>query len=788
MLIALSWLHEYVEIGVDPGTLADRLTLAGLGVEEVIHRRANFEGIVVAEITGLRPHPGGGTNQIVRIATSDRTLEVVSGAPNLSVGDRVPYAPVGSRLGDMRLTSKTVRGVESPGMLCSPAELGVGDDAGGILILDRSALVGADLKELYPDDTIFDLEITSNRPDLLCYLGVAREVAAILKTPFRPPMGLKGPDLQPDGVDVAIDSGLCRRFTACLLRSVEVKPSPPWMQARLRAAGVRPISNVVDITNYVMLETGQPMHAFDFDRLEGGRLRVRLARSGETLECLDGKTRTLGTDMVVVADGQRAQAIAGVIGGGATAVTGQTTSVLLEAATWEPRRVRAVSRQLGLRTEASVRFEKGLSPAIAPEAVRRATALLHQLAGATPAADADRYPEPVRHAAIEISEKRLAQILGVDIPIGEAAGILERLDFTVRTEGDRLAAVPPLRRLDCRLPEDLAEEVGRIFGYDRVPSTLPGHREPVGAVLEPPDPGDVVRDVLSGSGFDEAMTFTEEGRRAALAIHLPQAPAAAEAIRNSLMEGRDALRLSLLPGLMAALASNARQDQMGARLFAIGTGFWPGGDGGRPQEPRLLAMAAHLPQARSEPAVRELRVLEAVLQLVAERLNSGPTALAAATATGFHPGRTASLARDGNILGVVGEVHPAVLVAMDLPGRVVAAEVMLDRLAGPLPRTPQMAALPRFPGSLRDLTVVIRGHLAAAALAQVIRELGGYTLREVSMLSEFEGPQLGPDARSLSFRLLYQAEDRTLTSDEVSRLHDRIVKGLEDRFKGQVQV
>src|SRR6202171_1076479 len=427
MLISLNWLKEYVDFKGEVKTLAERMTLAGNEVERILEQEVDVENVVVAEVQGLRPLPGSTKNQLATVTTGPAVSEVVTGAWNLKVGDRVPYALPGSRLKDRRIETKTFLGVQSAGMLCSAIELGLGEDAAGIMILDPSAPLGSDLRTLYPHDTILELEIKSNRPDLLCHLGIAREVGAIFKLSLRAPTVPKGRTTDaPDLVRIDAPDG-CRRFVGRLITGVTVAPSPPWMQARLRAAGVRPISNIVDITNSVMLETGQPMHAFDYQRLKGGRIVVRRDRDGEELPCLDGKTRRLTSGDMVVADTEQAQGLAGIIGGAESAVQPGTTEIFLEAATWEPRSIRRTARMLGLRTEASSRFEKGLSPALGLPAVERAAALVAELAGGKATKSSDVYPVPLAPITIEVNADRIERVLGVRVELAEAAGILERL-------------------------------------------------------------------------------------------------------------------------------------------------------------------------------------------------------------------------------------------------------------------------------------------------------------------------------------------------------------------------
>jgi phenylalanyl-tRNA synthetase beta chain len=785
MLISLNWLRDFVESPVDVQVLAERLTLAGNEVERVHQQELDVAGVVVAEVEALRPLPGSTKNQIATITSGNGSSDVVTGAWNLSVGDKVPYATPGSRLGQRRIETKTFLGFPSAGMLCSAVELGLGDDATGIMILDAGAALGADLLTLYPRDTILELEIKSNRPDLLCHLGIAREIGAIFSVPFRRPAGASDHGSEaPEQVRIEAPDG-CRRFVARRLTGIKVGPSPAWMQARLRAVGLRPISNVVDVTNYVMFETGQPMHAFDARRLAGARLIARRARDGEQLLCLDGKIRSLSVGDMVVADEERPQALAGIIGGMDSAVQAETNEVILEAATWEPRSVRASARRAMLRTEASLRFEKGLSPELGSPAVDRASALLAELADARAAASTDVYPGPLQEPVIQLNTDRIERLLGVDIDVADATSILQRLEFKVAARDGSLQVRPPAFRLDCAIPEDVVEEIGRIYGYDRLPSTLPGERTAVRDLYDGSDVDEVAREVLAGREIDEAVTESLVSRSSTPEICLPGAPATLLRIDNPMAENRDALRRSLLPGLLQALAFNARQDREGARLFELGWVYWRTSSGGI-DEPRVLGLAAHVPSGGRDAAVAELRAMQTTLSTVRDRLALRATDFQPADAAGFHPGRVARIVQDGSLIGVVGEVHPAVLEQLDLPGRAIAAEVWFDRLTDG-GRTPQAHPLPRFPGVRRDLTVVITGQLAGNDLVQVIRQLGGYTLREVSMLAEYVGPQLGPDARSLSFRLFFQADDRTLTNEEVSSTQQRIVDGLKQRFQAEVR-
>lgn len=781
MRYSLGWLEDYVDLP-ERQVLVDRLTRAGSEVERVIDQGVDFEGVIVTRVDALRPHPNANKLQLALVATGGNPVEVVTGATNLAVGDRVPLAVTGARLKDRRIERQVFRGIPSEGMLCSAIELGLGEDAAGILILDPSAVPGEDVRTLFPADTILEVEIKSNRPDLLSHLGIAREISALVSVPLRPP-SVNGTAVPSEPLVRLESARACRRFVARRFTGIKVGPSPVWLQARLRAAGVRPISNVVDITNYVMLELGQPMHAFDQRRLDGP-LVVRQARPGETLPSLDGKTRELRPEDIVVADGSRARALAGIIGGTDTAVDATTTEIVLEAATWEPRQIRASSRSHGVRSEASSRFEKGLSPAISPPAIERATTLIAELAGGRAVGHNDVYPDPLQPVSIELSAARIDRVLGIAVPLEEAAAILERLAFTVRLTRDQLTATPPDFRLDCTIPEDLVEEIGRIYGYDRVPSTLPGQRMPVRDLYRRQDVDEIARDLLVGLALDEALTNSLVSDATTVDIRLLAAPAARARLRNPMAENRDALRASLLPGLLDALALNARQDQPGARLFELGTVFWKGEEG--INEPRVLGIAVHVPGG-AEPAVAGLREVQQALAALRERVSLPPATFVPGQGPGWHPGRSAEVRDDSGLVGMVGEVHPSLLAALGLPGRAVGAEVLFDRFVELGQRAPTARPLPRFPGVRRDITVVIRGHIAARQLVQVMQRLGGYTFREISMLSEYQGPQLGAGARSVSFRLQFQADDRTLTSEEVSATYQRIVDGLKQEFDAEVR-
>jgi len=435
-----------------------------------------------------------------------------------------------------------------------------------------------------------------------------------------------------------------------------------------------------------------------------------------------------------------------------------------------------------------------LSPALSLPAVERAAALVAELAGGKATRSSDVYPAPLTPVTIELDADGIERVLGVRVEIAEAASILERLRFTVKRADARLRVIPPEFRLDCAIPEDLVEEIGRIYGYDRVPSTLPGARTPVRDLFERRDADETAREVLAGRELDEAVTSSLVSGNGTPQIAMPFAAPTLVTIKNPMAENRDVLRRSLLPGLLEALALNARQDQGGARLFELGSVFWKNA-ADAVDEPQALALAVHVPAGGADAAVAELRSLQATLATMRDRLAIPSTdfkqaefaSLDPGAYAGFHPGRTGEVLENGEPIGIIGEVHPQLLAQLGLPGRAVVAEVLFDRFSAAGRRTPQARPLPRFPGVRRDLTVVIRGKIAGGDVLQVIRQQGGYTLRDISMVSEYQGPQLEAGARSLSFRLQYQADDRTLTNEEVAAVQQRIIDGLKERFGAEVR-
>lgn len=789
MRVSHSWLLELAGLRDIPAERAAQvLTMAGWKVEEVI--AIDLSAILVGRVLSQVPHPSSRSPLWVhQVDLGDvGTRTIIAGAPNAVAGSLVPVALPGTTVPGGRLVKDMrIAGIPGQGMLCSAAELLLSDDQAGIMLLDEGE-PGQRLQEVIPSDAILDVEVTPNRPDCLSHLGLARELAAALGRSLpRDFMPLFTGGVDPPGtelVSVRIDApDLCRRYIGAAVTGVRVGPSPGWMRRRLRAAGVRPIVNVVDVTNYVLLEYGQPLHAFDLAKIDGGQIVVRRAHDGELLHCLDGQTRRLDPRMLVIADAWRAVALAGVIGGEETAVGDDTVDVLLEAANFDGANVRATTRAIRLRTEASSRFEKGISPELALAGARRAAMLLAEICGGQVHTDwADVYPRPQEPVRVRVRPERIDAILGVHVPLQEMEAILVRLGFQVRVEDDgEWDVLPPVFRLDVSIREDLAEEVGRMYGYDRVPPTLPGSRR---TEWKPADPSverrlDPARHVLAAAGYNEAVTPSLVP--GALLDRLGIGGRAMRLV-NPISDEQDALRTSILPSLLRAAQLNRNRGRNGIALFELARAYLlrPEDPGGQPEEPmRLAAVRTGLEGADSaRTAFYELKgALERALETVA------PVSLAYERANPpmFHPGRCARVLLDGRVAGHVGELHPDALASTDLQGRAVAAEVDLAPFLA-VPDVRKARPLPRFPGVNRDLAVVVPEEVPAADVLGAIQHAAGDLLESARAFDEYRGAQLPTGTRSVAFSLTLRSSERTLTDAEVDPALERVRSELRRRF------
>jgi phenylalanyl-tRNA synthetase beta chain len=778
----LSWIREFTPLdNIETAAIADALDQLGLEVEAIDEPGRDVDGVVVARILNVVPHPDADRIRLADVDFGDGELRVVCGAPNIEAGMVVPFARVGAVLpGDFKIERRKIRGVVSEGMLCSARELGLGDDHGGILVLPADVPLGTDVREVLGlDDVVFDLSITPNRPDAMGITGVARELAAHFGQPFtlteREPAPITDSVARARVVVEAPDR--CPRFVA-LAAQVVMGPSPAWMQRRLTLAGMRPISNVVDVTNYVMLERCRPLHAFDLGRLAGRGIVVRLASAGEKMTTLDGVERTLQTADLLICDGERVpQGIAGIMGGAAAEVSDATTEILLESAYFEPSGIARTAKRLGLRSEASARFERGVDPNNTGSGADRAMELFAQVAGAVPADGAiDVYPNPIERARINVRTERVNALLGTTLSGAEIAEYLTPLGIEMHgTE-----ATVPTFRPDLEREIDLVEEVARRVGLDNIARSVPSNPEKIGGLSARQRDLRTVTDVLVGAGYDEVFTLPLLAP-ADLANAGPP-PSELIEVENPLRAEESILRPALLPGLLRAVAYNAAHGEPAVALFESGTVFSPPRAGEPlPEERRSLAFArAHRARRAPHEPDRPVDVYDATAALtaLAQELRVADLRIEAASVDGFHPTRAARLLVDGTPIGHVGEIATHVVEALALAAPVVACELDVDAfLAGA--RTDRAARpVSRFPASSVDLAFVVDDRVPAAAVQTTLVVAGGELLEHVALFDVFRSDALGQGKVSLAFALRFRALDRTLTDDEVSTLRKKCIDAV----------
>ncbi len=788
MKISYEWLGEFVDLeGVTPKAAADLLTRLGVEVESL--SVIDLSDIIIGKVIEQKKHPKSRNDLwIHQVDLGDRTEQIIAGAPNAVPGSLVPVALPGTTVPNGKLVKDlNIAGFSAKGMLCSAEELLLSDDHAGILILD-SGKPGDRLTTVIPSQAVLDAEVTSNRPDCMGHMGVARELSAGLDRPmkvdFMPAFTGKSDPPGRDLVKVSIDDpDLCSRYIGGVITDVKVGPSPEWVQRRLRACGVRPINNIVDVTNYVLLEYAQPLHAFDLDKLAGGEVHVRRAMKGEKLLCLDGVDRELTPEMLVIADSEKPVAIAGVIGGEETAVTNSTANILLESATFNGPSVRQTARAFGIRTEASARFEKGLPAELALAGARRAASLVAELAGGNVHREwADVYPRQQEPVRIRLKPWLVDEVLGIHVPLEESEGILIKLGFHVRILGDgEWDVLPPVFRLDVSIPEDLVEEVGRVWGYDRVPPTLPGRRHERWT-RSVPSMGrrlDAAREVLAGAGFTETWNPALVSGRL-----LEQLRVGARALRvsNALSDDMDTLRTSLLPSLVNVVQLNRDRGRSDVKVYEMAAVFLARiGDKTtqQPEEPQRLGVVADA-GSTSESGRQAFYAMKSVLDGCVRELGAPPCTYRRASTELFHPGRCAAVFLDARQVGYLGELHPSVISGANLEGRLVAMEVDLEPLlagAGVKRAEP----LPRFPAIERDLAAVVEEHVAAGVLLAAIEEGGRDILEHARPFDEYRGAQVPEGHKSVAFALTFRSPERTLTDSEVDEVMAEIRLALEKK-------
>ncbi len=823
MRVPLSWLADYVDVELTVDELAHRLTMSGLKVEAIERIGERWEDIIIGEIIEIEPHPTSRNPLwVTKTDLGDRIETIVTGAPNVKLHDRVPVIPVGASVpfgpeGEpMEIKPRPMAGITSRGMLASARELGISEAHEGIYILPPDAPVGTPLLT-YMGDEILEIETNPNRPDTLSIIGIAREVAAITEQQLTLP-DLDAPDhsvtvIDKPSIRIEIEEpALCPRYTALRISGIEVGESPFWMQRRLEGAGMRPINALVDITNYVMLEYGQPMHAFDASELPGGQVVIRRARPGETITTLDGQERRLQLSDLVIADGDRAIGIAGVMGGENSEIGEGTAEVLLESANFDPIAVRRTAKRLDLRTEASARFEKGLPPELTIMGIKRYVQLLSQVGGGALqiARIVDEHSPLPPEPRVTLPLRDLKRLLGIEVGGDEAAEILSRLGFNTTIADDSITAVVPFwRRADIALPADLVEEVARIIGFDRIPATLPEH------TVAPPSPApalhweDASRERLLSEGVSELVTHSLTSAPSMERLWLGElsggkdrwaeivANPAAVYEREALIEpvalinpptrDRTVLRMTLLPSLLDEVARNLRHADQHLALFEIARTYFRR-PAELPYERHTLAIAVSGKRRPAswqepEPGPHTFFDMKGLIAGALEALGVCGWSVEAAAHPALHPGRSATLRLGAQDAGYLGELHPLVAERFGIQGwPVQVAEIDLDAVFPHASDSHVFRPIPRHPAAHRDIAITISRGTSAAEVMRVIREAGGDLLEDARIFDVYEGAQAGADARSIAVALDFRAPGATLTQEDVGELMDRVVTALQTQL------
>jgi phenylalanyl-tRNA synthetase beta chain len=799
MRVSFEWLREFVPVEMTPEAVADRLTMAGLEVEDAEDWGEQFERIVVGRIVDIATHPSTGRLLVCRVEVGAEVLTIVCGAHNIAVGDHVPLALVGSVLPTGKsIAAEQVAGVVSEGMLCSAAELGFSDTSAGILLLPSTTTPGASLaSQLELRDVALEVNVTPNRPDCLNIFGIARELSALTGVPLKPPdisIAEAGETIAALTSVIVEAPDLCPRYAARLLTGVHVGPSPLWLQRRLLVCGSRPRNNVVDATNYLLLELGHPLHAFDYDTLHERRIVVRTARPAERCVTLDGIARTLDPEVLVIADADSAVGIAGVMGGQNSEIREVSSSVLLESAYFQPQHIRRTSKRLGLRTEASYRFERGADFEGLIGSLDRCAALIAQLAGGAVAKDridvaAHRYTAP----RIPVRVGRVNAVLGVDLSREAIAQQCSRLQLptSVRTSTALEIEVPSFRR-DLAHEIDIIEEVGRLHSYQAIPTSLPRVR--LEAVPRSPqrEARRRVLEYLVGCGYTQVVNYSFMPEEDLDRLQLPSDDPLRSliALRNPLSKEAGVLRTTLVPSLLRTMALNLNRDLHNLMLFELSKVFRRQ-HGLLPQEPQLLGLAVtgsvgaqHWGQS-ARPY--DFYDLIGVLEMIGAHLRLQPFSVTAAPVPYCHPGRSALIGLGDDPIGVVGEIHPTVLAAFEIEPAVTLAEIDFDQWLAQGVSAAQYRQTPRFPSVTRDVSVIVDTAVQAGQIRQFLHNFYPARLREVRLFDVYAGKPVPVGRKSLTFALTYRADDRTLTDEEVNSIQTRVVEQLRQRFGAQLR-
>lgn len=791
MKVPYNWIKDYVDVNVKPQELGDILTLTGSQLEEVIVQGDNIKNVVVCQIEKIEKHPDADRLSVCQVNIGTETIQIVTAATNMKEGDKVPVALHKSILADgTEIKKGKMRGVVSNGMFCSEEELGIAGDepVHGLLILNEDAVNGQDIKEcLGLNKAILDFDITSNRPDCLSIIGMSREASAALGISYRLPKTeykVTSAENINDKIKIEVKSSLCKRYMARGIKNVKIQPSPAWMQEKLLEAGVRPINNIVDITNFVMLEVGEPMHAFDAREIKSNKIVIDTVKENEKFTTLDGIERELNSSVLCIKDGDTTIALAGIMGGLDSEIKEDTADVIFECANFDGTNIRVNSKSLNLRTESSGRFEKDIDPNLAEFAINRACALVNELeCGEVISGTIDIYPEKKEIFNITVSAEWINKFLGTTLTSEQMKDALDAVDLKTNIEGDSLIITVPTFRIDIAIKQDIAEEVARIYGYDKIPTTV---FETV-PLRENRHRNEILRELLINtlisSGLNQSIAYSFVSTKVFDKIKLPQDSSLRDVVRikNPLGEDYSVMRTTALPSIMESLARNYSRNNEYAKIFEVGKVYIKNEDEKElPTEKNVLSIGIYGDydfldlKGIVENIVEELGVKKARYK----RESENPT---------FHPGKTAAITIKNNKAGVFGEVHPDVLEAYGIDVPCYALEIDLDLIYQYSDTTKKYEKIAKFPPAKRDIAVLVDEDVLAFDIEDTIKRAGGNLVEKVTLFDIYKGDQIESGKKSMAYAIIYRDKEKMLTDNVVNKVHDKILKTLESKLGAQLR-
>ena len=813
MIVSLEWLKDYTEVNVSPEVFCERMIMSGSNLETMEKVGEDMVKVVVGKIVKIDKHPDADKLVVCQLDVGQEgLLQIVTGAPNVFEGAYVPVALHGSRVpgplhgqpkqeGGTKITKGKLRGVVSNGMLCSFGELGFDDKVvpvnqrDGIWILSGEYPVGADFAEaLELKDTIIDFEITPNRPDCLSMIGMAREAAATFGTKLNYPdtKCIREEESASDYVDVQVKSPLCKRYVARIVKDVKVEDSPWWLQRRLIHAGMRPINNIVDVTNFVMLEYGQPIHAFDIESLAGHKIIVDTAKDGEKFVTLDETERTLDKDMLMINDGEKPVAVAGVMGGLNSEIKEDTRTIVIECANFDANSVRTTSKKLGLRTEASGRFEKGIDPNLCSDAADRVCRLIELIGGGKVVGGRlDIYPQPEAPKTVHARVSRINHVLGIDISREQMVGYLESLEMKVEGAGDDMYVTAPTVRQDIEIEEDIVEEVARLYGYDNLPVTIPKGNNEASQSYER-DIKDLARDTMCAMGANEIQTYSFVSPKSVDNVRIDEDSweRAFVKILNPLGEDTSVMRTILTPQMLEVMGRNYSRNLEAMRAFEIGNTFMA-----NMMDPKALPYESDNMSIGAYGPLESFFTLKGMVEELLNKLGIRNVKYIPETEYGvYHPGRCARIvathiaelesgpADEEVELGIMGEVHPDVAEKYGIGVRCYAAELMFENVTELADTEKVYSPLPKYPAMTRDIALLADEDMTVDQIEDVIWEAGTEILKGIKLFDIYRGKQVREGKKSMAFSLTYRAVDRTLTDEEVQTVHGKVLDALEKKL------